>query len=72
MFDQVATIAKERSVRLAVAHAQVPAEMEELLAMARDRLGCEDIFQSEVGPVIGTHTGPGVLGMAVCPLEDVL
>ena len=71
MFEQVATIAKEQSVRLAVAHAQVPTEMEELLAMARDGLDCEDIFQSEVGPVIGTHTGPGVLGMAVCPLEDV-
>ncbi len=59
-------------VRLAVAHGQVPDEMDELLQMIHQRFGSCEVFTSEVGPVIGTHTGPGVLGMAVCPIQDGL
>jgi len=59
-------------VRLAVAHGQVPEEMDELLQMIQQRFGSCEVFTSEVGPVIGTHTGPGVLGMAVCPIQNGL
>jgi fatty acid-binding protein DegV len=31
------------------------------------RLGCSEPRISEIGPVIGTHTGPGVIGIAACP-----
>lgn len=72
MLDQAVEAAGGRCVHLAVAHGQAPEEMEELLGTARDRLDCSDIFISEVGPVIGTHTGPGVLGVAVCPIENGL
>jgi len=29
--------------------------------------GCEPVFVSEIGPVVGTHTGPGVLGVGSIP-----
>ena len=28
------------------------------------RLGCVDPLVNDLGPVIGTHTGPGVIGVA--------
>ena len=70
MLDQISEATGDRRVHVATAHAQVPEEMEELLDMVRERLNYSDIFISEIGPVIGTHTGPGVLGVAVCPLEN--
>jgi len=72
MLNQAVEAAGGHRVHLAVAHGQAPQEMEELLSTVRDRLDCSDILIGEVGPVIGTHTGPGVLGMAVCPVENGL
>ena len=73
MLDLAARSAEgHEHVRIAVAHGQVPDEMAELLETTHKRFGPCDVFTSEVGPVIGTHTGPGVLGMAVCPLQDGL
>jgi DegV family protein with EDD domain len=71
MLDQAVELVDHKQARVAVAHAQVPSEMEALLKMVRERLVIpEGVFISEVGPVVGTHTGPGVLGIAVCPLES--
>lgn len=33
-----------------------------------DRFNCKECFIAELSPVIGTHTGPGVVGIAGCPL----
>jgi DegV family protein with EDD domain len=51
--------------KLDVAHAMVPAEAQELGEQLKAKLGCGEPFYTEIGPVIGTHTGPGVLGVAV-------
>jgi DegV family protein with EDD domain len=48
-------------------HAQTPDEARELEAEVRRRFNCHRTFFCEVGPVIGTHTGPGLLGAAICP-----
>jgi len=50
--------------RVAVTHALVPDEAEALIQDLVARLGCTEPSLSEVGPVIGTHTGPGVLAIA--------
>jgi DegV family protein with EDD domain len=55
----------QSAARASVAHAQVPNEAEALALRIQDRLGCDECFVSSVGPVIGTHTGPGVLGVSV-------
>lgn len=48
----------------AVQHIQAPADAARLAAEAREIFGCEPRFISEIGPVIGTHAGPGLLGLA--------
>lgn len=40
-----------------------------LVAEARDVFGSDPIFVSEVGPVIGAHTGPGLLGLGGVPRD---
>ncbi len=45
-----------------VQHIQAPAQAAELEARGRELFGTDPVFVSEVGPVIGTHVGPGLLG----------
>ena len=57
-----------------VQHIQAPAEAERLADRAREIFGHDPLFISEIGPVIGAHTGPGLLGIGgVAPslLESV-
>jgi DegV family protein with EDD domain len=49
---------------VAITHALIPEEAEALAQELVARLGCTEPSLSEVGPVIGTHTGPGVLAIA--------
>jgi DegV family protein with EDD domain len=44
-----------------VQHAQRPADAERLVAEGRELFGCEPLFCSEVGPVLGAHLGSGML-----------
>lgn len=48
----------------AIQHIQAPAEAERLAERGRELFGNDPVLLSEIGPVIGTHTGPGVLGVA--------
>src|SRR4051794_12471280 len=48
----------------AIQHIQAPAEAERLVARGREIYGRDPEVLSEIGPVIGTHLGPGVLGVA--------
>jgi len=50
-----------------VQHIQAPAEAAALQARGREIFGTEPAFVSEVGPVIGTHVGPGLLGAGGIP-----
>ncbi len=45
-----------------VQHTQVPDQAQALVARGREIFGTEPMFVSEIGPVIGTHIGPGLLG----------
>jgi DegV family protein with EDD domain len=47
----------------AVQHIQAPDQAALLADRGREVLGCEPLFVSEVGPVIGAHVGPGLLGV---------
>ena len=50
--------------KLGIAHALVPEEAQAVKEEVMRRLGCQEPFVHELGPVIGTHTGPGLLGIA--------
>jgi DegV family protein with EDD domain len=48
-------------------HVQAPELAERIIARAREIYGSEPVFVSEIGPVIGTHTGPGLVGVTAFP-----
>jgi DegV family protein with EDD domain len=50
-----------------VQHIQAPREAAELAARGADVMGSEPTAISEIGPVIGTHVGPGLLGAGGLP-----
>jgi DegV family protein with EDD domain len=54
-----------------VQHIQAPEEAQRLIDATRDIMGCDPVFVSEVGPVIGAHVGPGLLGVGGVPLRDL-
>jgi DegV family protein with EDD domain len=70
LVDLAVQAAGEHTVRLAVHHLAAPeraADLADRLVERMPRLsGC---VISELGAVIGAHTGPGVLGVVVCSAE---
>lgn len=53
-------------VQLAVVHGAAPAEGEKLLEKLKGMLNVEESFLLPVSPVLGVHTGPGLLGVIAC------
>ena len=54
----------QKPLRLATIHANAAEEAKPLLNEATKTLGAEESVFSEVSPVVGTHTGPGTIGLA--------
>ena len=50
-----------------VQHIQAPDQAAELAYRGTEVLGCPPRVVSEIGPVIGTHVGPGLLGAGGIP-----
>ena len=50
-----------------VQHVQSPEVAARLIEQGREIYGCEPAFVSEVGPVIGAHVGPGLVGVGGIP-----
>jgi len=50
-----------------VQHIQAPDQAAELEARGREIFGTDPVLVSEIGPVIGTHVGPGLLGAGGVP-----
>ena len=50
-----------------IQHIQARQEAEQLAARGRELFGCAPVSISEIGPVIGTHVGPGLLGVGGVP-----
>lgn len=53
----------ESRVRMGVLHADAPAEAEALADELRSKLNVDELIVTELGPTIGTHAGPGTLGV---------
>lgn len=50
-----------------VQHIRAEEQAERLVARGRELFGTEPLFVSEIGPVIGTHLGPGLIGVGGMP-----
>jgi DegV family protein with EDD domain len=59
-----ADVADKKPLRLACMHANAEAEARAVLLQAQTRLGAVETILSDVSPVIGTHAGPGTIGLA--------
>jgi len=57
-------IAGRTPVRLGALFTDIPVEAEELLSDASQQIECKQSLLAEVSPVIGTHAGPGTVGLA--------
>ncbi|MFC5180926.1 DegV family protein [Actinomadura harenae] len=69
--DLAVTVAEAagRPVDLGIQHLAASARAETLAADLRNRVpNVADLHIGEVGPVIGAHVGPGMLGVVVAPL----
>lgn len=67
--DRMTALAVEHAqggpVELMVAHAMAPERAAELVARLIDALDVREHIEAVVGPVVGTHCGPGTVGVAV-------
>ena len=64
MLDQMEESAAGRPLHAAILHADVPGEAETLRRHISDRFDCVELYVTEMTPVMGAHTGPGLLGVA--------
>ncbi len=56
----------DNPVLMNVIHADALEEAEALRELVGREFRCEDVLLTEFSPVIGAHTGPGLLGLAFC------
>ncbi len=72
-FDRLVHHMRSRHVEGAdawcVQHIQAQDQADRLIDLGREIFGCEPLYTSEIGPVIGTHIGPGLLGVSGAPPE---
>ncbi len=57
-------LAGKSSTHTAVLHAVAAAEAEQIATHLREKIQPEEVVVGELSPVIGTHVGPGTLGIA--------
>jgi DegV family protein with EDD domain len=67
MVDYLRKLRDDGADAWVVQHIQAPGEAERLVERGRELFGSDPCFVSEVGPVIGTHVGPGLLGVGGLP-----
>ncbi len=70
-FERMVAYARELSDSGAdgwvVQHIQAGEQSQRLIDRCREIFDSEPVFTSEVGPVIGTYTGPGLIGVGALP-----
>jgi len=64
MLEMMAERVGDAPVHAAVIHANTPDEAVRLQRQVRERFPCAELYLAELSPVIGTHAGPGTVGVA--------
>jgi DegV family protein with EDD domain len=74
-FERIVDYARQRHADAAdawvVQHIQDREAARRLVERGRDIFGSEPVFVSEIGPVIGAHVGPGLLGVGGVPRSSL-
>jgi len=56
-------LGEKTPVRCILAHADAHGYLQELRQRVKDKLNCIELLSSRLGPVIGTYSGPGFVGL---------
>jgi DegV family protein with EDD domain len=67
MVDLIRTCNEAGADGWMIQHIQAPDQARQLAARGAEIMGSEPVVVSEIGPVIGTHVGPGLLGAGGIP-----
>jgi DegV family protein with EDD domain len=71
MVDYARQLHADGSDAWVVQHVQDPQTAQRLIEACRPIFGNDFVFSSEVGPVIGAHVGPGLLGVGGVPMSTL-
>ncbi|MDY6875096.1 MAG: DegV family protein [Chloroflexota bacterium] len=64
LLDLVAErVGPSKAVHMVALHCDAPDEVQILAEQVRARFHCVELLTAEAGPIIGTHAGPGTLGV---------
>ena len=67
MVDMMRARVGDGPVHATVMHGDAPDEAERLRRQVESDFQCKELYVSEFSPVMGAHTGPGLLGIAFWP-----
>lgn len=68
LLDLVSAGVDGRRIRVGVMHGDVPDEAEALAEQLRERVDVEELMIGQLGATIGTHAGPGTIGIVYYPV----
>ncbi len=69
LMDLAAEKADGKKAYLGIIHAQAPDDAQQVKEALSQRINCAEMEIYELSPVIGTHVGPGTIGIAVHTVE---
>lgn len=70
MLEEISQRMGKRPVGGGVLHIQARDEAEALAEKLKSQLNLVSLHVVELGPALGSHTGPGVLAVAACPIVE--
>lgn len=68
ILEETRRYADGQAIKVAILHADVEEQAASLMAQMKSEFTIEESFLSNIGPVIGSHVGPGTLGVMFCKL----
>ena len=69
LIDLVVEKAGKKDVHVGLIHAEAEEDANKILADIKDRVNCVETGVYIISPVIGTHAGPGALGVAIHTID---
>jgi DegV family protein with EDD domain len=69
LIDLAVEKAARKQARVGIIHAQARADAEAIAQTLAGRMDCAELEIYELSPVIGTHVGPGTLGIAIHTID---
>lgn len=68
LLNRISETVGDKPVRVGVGHADIPAEAAQFAEVVRGRLNVAELITTDVGPVLATLGGPGLLALCVYTL----